>query len=120
VELYLHSPIRLHGVVLSQAQGQLYLYLYSSLKVRDQVSYPHKQVEKYNSNVLNLACFLYFIRKVKVLIAIYLRAYVCPSTKTFYPSCTFPRNVGTDVEYVGRIVFCNVATTRNLFRYWFR
>jgi hypothetical protein len=26
VELYLHSPIRLHGVVLSQAQG-LYLYL---------------------------------------------------------------------------------------------
>jgi hypothetical protein len=27
VELYLHSPIRLHGVVL-RAQGQLYLYLY--------------------------------------------------------------------------------------------
>jgi hypothetical protein len=31
VELYLHSPIRLHGVVLSSAQGQLYLYLYHSL-----------------------------------------------------------------------------------------
>jgi hypothetical protein len=29
VELYLHSPIRLHGVVLSEAQGQLYLYLTS-------------------------------------------------------------------------------------------
>jgi hypothetical protein len=28
VELSLHSPIRLHGVVLSLAQGQLYLYLY--------------------------------------------------------------------------------------------
>jgi hypothetical protein len=27
VELYLHSPIRLHGVMLSEAQGQLYLYL---------------------------------------------------------------------------------------------
>jgi hypothetical protein len=25
VELYLHSPIRLHGVVLNEAQGQLYL-----------------------------------------------------------------------------------------------
>jgi hypothetical protein len=31
VELYLHSPIRLHGIVLSlrKAQGQLYLCLYS-------------------------------------------------------------------------------------------
>jgi hypothetical protein len=30
VELYLHSPIRLHGVVFSlkKTQGQLYLYLY--------------------------------------------------------------------------------------------
>jgi hypothetical protein len=28
VELYLYSPIRLHVVVLSSAQGQLYLYLY--------------------------------------------------------------------------------------------
>jgi hypothetical protein len=28
VELYLHSPIRLHGVLLSKAQGQLYLNLY--------------------------------------------------------------------------------------------
>jgi hypothetical protein len=27
VELYLHSPIRLHGVVLISAQGQIYLYL---------------------------------------------------------------------------------------------
>jgi hypothetical protein len=27
VELYLHSPIRLHGMVLSEAQGQLYLYI---------------------------------------------------------------------------------------------
>jgi hypothetical protein len=27
MELYLHSPIHLHGVVLSYAQGQLYLYL---------------------------------------------------------------------------------------------
>jgi hypothetical protein len=27
VELYLHSPICLHGVVFSWAQGQLYLYL---------------------------------------------------------------------------------------------
>jgi hypothetical protein len=27
LELYLHSPIRLHGVVRSLAQGQLYLYL---------------------------------------------------------------------------------------------
>jgi len=27
VEPYLHSPIRLHGMVLSQAQGHLYLYL---------------------------------------------------------------------------------------------
>jgi hypothetical protein len=27
VELYLHSPIRLHGVDLSYAQGRLYLYL---------------------------------------------------------------------------------------------
>jgi hypothetical protein len=26
VDLYIHSPIRLHGVVLSYAQGQLYLY----------------------------------------------------------------------------------------------
>jgi hypothetical protein len=26
MELYLHSPMRLHGIVLSQAQGQLYLY----------------------------------------------------------------------------------------------
>jgi hypothetical protein len=26
VELYLHSPIRFHAVVLSYAQGQLYLY----------------------------------------------------------------------------------------------
>jgi hypothetical protein len=31
VELYLHSPIRLHGVVLSEAQGQLYLLLYFTL-----------------------------------------------------------------------------------------
>jgi hypothetical protein len=35
VELYLYSPIRLHGVVLSYAQGQLHLhlrlYLYISL-----------------------------------------------------------------------------------------
>jgi len=29
VELYLHSPMRLHGVVLRKAQGQLYLYLYN-------------------------------------------------------------------------------------------
>jgi hypothetical protein len=29
VELYLHSPIRLHGVVLNElSTGQLYLYLY--------------------------------------------------------------------------------------------
>jgi len=28
VELYLHSPIRLRAVVLSEAQGQLYLYLF--------------------------------------------------------------------------------------------
>jgi hypothetical protein len=28
MELYLHSPIRLHGVVLSLAQGQRYLYLF--------------------------------------------------------------------------------------------
>lgn len=28
--MYLHSPIRLHGVVLNQAQGELYLYLYGS------------------------------------------------------------------------------------------
>jgi hypothetical protein len=27
VKIYLHSPIRLHGVVLSEAQGQFYLYL---------------------------------------------------------------------------------------------
>jgi len=27
VELWLHSPIRLHGMVLSKAQGHLYLYL---------------------------------------------------------------------------------------------
>jgi hypothetical protein len=27
VELYLHSPIRLHGVVLRESTGQLYLYL---------------------------------------------------------------------------------------------
>jgi hypothetical protein len=27
VELYLHSPLRLHGVVLSQTQAQIYLYL---------------------------------------------------------------------------------------------
>jgi hypothetical protein len=27
VELYLHSPIHLHGVVLSEVQGHLYLYL---------------------------------------------------------------------------------------------
>jgi len=26
-ELYLHSPIRLHGMVHSQAHGQIYLYL---------------------------------------------------------------------------------------------
>jgi hypothetical protein len=26
VELYLHSPIHIHGVVLGSAQGQLYLY----------------------------------------------------------------------------------------------
>jgi hypothetical protein len=31
VELYLHFPIRFHGVVLSEAQGQLYLYLYVPL-----------------------------------------------------------------------------------------
>jgi hypothetical protein len=31
VELYLHSPIRLHGVVLSEAQEQLYLYLHLTL-----------------------------------------------------------------------------------------
>jgi hypothetical protein len=29
VELYLHSPICLHGVVLKQAQGELSLYIYS-------------------------------------------------------------------------------------------
>jgi hypothetical protein len=29
-DLYVHSPIRLHGIVLSKAQGQLYfLFLYS-------------------------------------------------------------------------------------------
>jgi len=27
VELYLQPPLRLHGVVLNKAQGQLYLYL---------------------------------------------------------------------------------------------
>jgi hypothetical protein len=26
VELYLHSPIHLHGVMLNYAQGQLYLF----------------------------------------------------------------------------------------------
>jgi hypothetical protein len=30
VELYLYSPIRVHGEVLSLAQGQLYLYIYLS------------------------------------------------------------------------------------------
>jgi hypothetical protein len=28
VELYIHSTIRLHGVVLSKVKGQLYLYFY--------------------------------------------------------------------------------------------
>jgi hypothetical protein len=29
MELYFHSPIRLHGMGLNLAQGQLYLYLHS-------------------------------------------------------------------------------------------
>jgi hypothetical protein len=29
VELYIHSPIRLHGVVLSEVQRQLYLYFFT-------------------------------------------------------------------------------------------
>jgi hypothetical protein len=33
VELYLHSSIRLHGVVLSQAQGQLFRYLHLLISV---------------------------------------------------------------------------------------
>jgi hypothetical protein len=27
MDLYIHSPICLHGIVLSSAQGQLYVYL---------------------------------------------------------------------------------------------
>jgi hypothetical protein len=27
IELYFHSPVRLHGVVLNEAQGPLYLYI---------------------------------------------------------------------------------------------
>jgi hypothetical protein len=39
VELYLHSYIRFHGVVLNYAQGQIYLYLYISCKIVSKLYY---------------------------------------------------------------------------------
>jgi hypothetical protein len=46
VELYHHSPICLHGVVLGSAQGQLYIYLYHWLIVK----ILKKQVDELVSN----------------------------------------------------------------------
>jgi hypothetical protein len=42
VELYLHSPVCFHGVVISQAQGLLYLYLLyiSMFQLQNSVSLP--------------------------------------------------------------------------------
>jgi hypothetical protein len=48
VDLYSHSPIRLHGVVLSLAQGQLYLYH----PTFDAVYYRYSQLRKITHNSL--------------------------------------------------------------------
>jgi hypothetical protein len=43
VELYLHSPIRLHGVVLSQRTGTTLPFTFTNTK-----NFPHHNIRKYN------------------------------------------------------------------------
>jgi hypothetical protein len=67
VEIYLHSPIRLHGVVLSYAQGQLFLLpliklFRSPLKVSPPVrSWGGRHSLEFMVRQFCLACFLHFL-----------------------------------------------------------
>jgi len=50
VQLYLRSPIRLLGVVLSKTEGQLYLLPLPSLHPGEYLERPLKQVKPYGSS----------------------------------------------------------------------